>query len=173
MIITQRGVLAPVQVAELDAAIVSSLLSPGGARLVGRGDLSRVINSYTNAGVITVLAANTVIITTGAVAYALDELIWVNAGFSMTKGGTDGDNLADVRFTSGTGTLLFIDGTPIHACGRHNVGAGLNYQDNVGGVARCTVAGTVTTELIGASGGSNSTVGVLGAGLGLWRLLNT
>lgn len=170
MILTQRGVLPPVNFLELDAALRSSILGPSGTRLITQADIARQLNQFTNAGAVTVLAANTVIVTSGAQNFAVGDLLWIDAVWAMTKGGVAGDCTADIRFTSGTGTLQFIDQSTIHAVRETALPNAAQWQGHACGMARCTVAGSVTIDLNGTSAGSNSTVGISGAGLGLFRI---
>lgn len=171
MIITQRGVLPPVNFLELDTTLRSSILGPSGTRLIHPADLSTLLSQFVSAGGgTTVLNTNTTIVTSGALTYALNDLLWINCGFVWIKGVTAGECRADVRFTPGTGVLQYIDATTIHYYADNSVAGNGTFVGNITGFARCTTAGTVTVENIGFSIGSNSTVGSGGAALGILKL---
>jgi hypothetical protein len=128
--------------------------------------LLRVGESFaSNAGIITVLAGNTTIVSAAQITVAIGDRILIGYDCRVLKGAATGVTNLFIQKTAGGGTVLFYNNAGIWA------GAGA-LSENPGHVnatqitrpgfveARATAAGTVTLSLIGTSAGSNGTVAI-------------
>lgn len=160
MNITQRGVLPPVNFAELDASLQSSLLGPAGTRIVRGADFAPTLTEGTNGGVVNLTVGEIDIVTLGSMAFTLGQLVFFMAQVDATKGATLGAIELTMEFLTGTGAVQWRTAQTRFSRLHPGVPVGNTFRGVLSGLAVCTTAGNATPRLRGQSFGSDSTVGI-------------
>lgn len=123
-----------------------------------------------NAGIVTLLAANTLVVETATVQVSVGQQGMVQGFFLATKGATAGDTDGSISLgAAATATALFGSANFNALGARANaVGIGAQSWHMMSGFFTVTVAGLLSFRLRGNSQGSNATIPANSGNLALW-----
>ena len=136
--------------------------------------LLRGYRQYENGGIVTVLPAATLLLTTGGFDIGVDEWVFIQIATFLTKGAAPG--VSAINLIENAGMTANVDfwncftlGAGSLVAQTYNELAAGNWVTRISAFGFCSVAGLANFDLIATSAGSNSTVAAFNARLSVMQ----